>query len=139
MIKVPTNITYWITYFVSAYLAGNYDTSLEIFESIEELITQDDNKKDLKPCELNEIYLFKVHVLETMQEYKKGIKFMTKKTTDKIICDEIRKNEILARLYFKNNQNKKSIECLEILLSYNSSNKDYLKRILEASDAMGDE
>jgi hypothetical protein len=77
--------------------------------------------------------------LETKQEYKKAIKFMTKKTTDKIICDEIRKNEILARLYLKNNQNKKSIECLEILLSYNSSNKDYLKKILEASDAMGDE
>jgi hypothetical protein len=38
MLKAPNNITCWITYFVAAFLAGNYDTSLEVFDSMEELI-----------------------------------------------------------------------------------------------------
>ena len=57
----------------------------------------------MKPSELNEIYLFKVNVLEAMGEYKKAIKFMSKKTVDKIIIDDVRKHEYLSRLYLKNN------------------------------------
>lgn len=112
---------------------------MEVFNSIEQNIEEDENKKDLKPAELNEIYLFKVKVLETMGEYKKAIKFMTKKSVDKIICDEVRKYEILSRLYLKNNQVKKCIESLDQLLMINSSNKIYFKQILTASEADGDE
>lgn len=103
MVKNPTNITHWITYFVASYLQGNYTTALEVFDSIEQLISDDEKKKDLKPSELNEIYLFKVQVLEKMGEFKKAIKFMSKKTVDKIICDDVRKHETLSRLYLKNN------------------------------------
>jgi len=35
MVKNPTNITHWITYFVASYLQGNYTTALEVFDSIE--------------------------------------------------------------------------------------------------------
>ena len=139
MMKDPTNITHWITYYVAAYLQGEYETALKLFESIEQNIEEDENKKDLKPAELNEIYLFKVKVLESMGEYKKAIKFMTKKSVDKIICDEVRKYEILSRLYLKNNQVKKCIESLDQLLMINSSNKIYYKQILTASEADGDE
>jgi len=38
-----------------------------------------------------------------MGEFKKAIKFMSKKTVDKIICDDVRKHETLSRLYLKNN------------------------------------
>ena len=42
MVKDPTNITNWITYFVSMYLSGNYQTALEVFDSIEQVISEDD-------------------------------------------------------------------------------------------------
>ena len=89
---------------MAVFLAGNHDTALEVFDSLEQVINQNDENKDqLKPAEMNELYLFKAHILETQGEYKKAIKFMTKKTYDKAICDEIRKNETLARLYMNNN------------------------------------
>ena len=57
---------------------------------------------------------------------------MTKKKNDLIIVDDVRKNEILANLYIKNNQSKKAIETLEVLLRLNSSNSIYYHMILKA-------
>ena len=80
---------------------------------METVIQEDDNLKDLKPSELNELYLFKAMVMEKKGDTKKTIKFMTKKTIDKVICDDLRKYEMLFRLYLKNNQKQKAIECSE--------------------------
>ena len=52
---------------------------------------------------------------------------MTKKQTEKAILDDVRKNEILAKLYMQNNQKPKAIECLEALLKLNSCNTEYYK------------
>lgn len=137
MIGRATLITNWIVYYISLYLAKNYDTALEVFDSIVGMYA--DDKNILKPHEMSEIYLFKVNILVEMGENKKAIKFITKKTSEKAIMDDVRKNEILANLYLQNNQRSKAIECLETLLKLNSSNAAYYKQILEAKEATGDD
>jgi peptide alpha-N-acetyltransferase len=90
-------ITNWIVYYISLYLSKNYETALEVFDSI--IGQYGEDKSVLKPHEISELYLFKVNILIEMGENKKAIKFMTKKTTDKAIMDDVRKNEILVKLY----------------------------------------
>jgi len=67
-----------------------------------------------------------------MGENKKAIKFLTKRKNDLMIVDDVRKNEMLARLYAANNQQKKAVETLESLLRLNSSNSEYYHGILRA-------
>ena len=101
MISRATLITNWIVYYISLYLSKNYDTALEVFESI--IGQYNEDKNILKPHEISELYLFKANILIEMGEPKKAIKFMTKKTTEKAIMDDVRKNEVLAKLYLQNN------------------------------------
>jgi hypothetical protein len=84
-----------------------------------------EDRSIMKPHEVSELYLFKVTILMEMGDVKKAIKFMTKKTTEKAIMDDVHKNEILAKLFLKNNQKPKAIECLETLLRLNSCNSEY--------------
>ena len=137
MIGRATIITNWIVYYISLFLSKNYETALEVFDSIIGQYSED--KTCLKPHEVSELYLFKVNILIEMGENKKAIKFMTKKTTEKAIMDDVRKNEILVKLYLQNNQKTKAIECLEHLLKLNSCNAEYYKQILEAKEAVGDD
>ena len=137
MIGRATIITNWIVYYISLFLSKNYETALEVFDSIIGQYSED--KTCLKPHEVSELYLFKVNILIEMGENKKAIKFMTKKTTEKAIMDDVRKNEILVKLYLQNNQKTKAIECLEHLLKLNSCNAEYYKQILEAKVAVGDD
>lgn len=51
-----------------------------------------------------------------------------------MLIDDVRKNELLARLYLKNGQTKNAVMCLENLLRLNSSNQEYYKQILAASE-----
>ena len=61
MIERPTIITNWIVYFISLYFSKDYDTALEVFDSIIGLY--EDDKTVLKKYEASEIYLFKVNIL----------------------------------------------------------------------------
>ena len=101
MIGRASIITNWIVYYISLYLSKNYETALEVFESI--IGQYNEDKTILKPHEISELYLFKVNILIEMGENKKAVKFMTKKTSEKSIMDDVRKNEILAKLYLQNN------------------------------------
>ena len=121
----PSLILNWVVYYIALYLAKNYDTALEVFDSIVQ--QHEEDSSILKPHELSEIYIFKCNILIEMGDIKKAIKFMTKKTTEKAIMDDVRKNELLAHLYMQNNQRPKAIECLEQLLRLNSCNTEYYK------------
>jgi len=57
---------------------------------------------------------------------------LTKKSVEKIILDDVRKNEFLSKFYLKHGLTKKAVECLEKLLQLNSNNKAYYRQILEA-------
>ena len=114
MVSRPGLIVNWIVYYVSLYLSKNFETALEVFDNIVSQVSEDPSI--LKPHEVSELYLFKCNILIEMGEKKKAIKFMSKKTTEKAILDDVRKNEILAKLYASNNQQPKAIECLEMLL-----------------------
>lgn len=129
----PTELVNWTSYMVAIYLTGDYKTALEVFDTIEQTINGIENaEKKPKPQERNEIYLFKAKILEDSQDWKAGIKFLTKKSVEKIILDDVRKNEFLAKFYCKHGLTKKGIECLEKLLQLNSNNKAYYRQILEA-------
>ena len=94
-------ITNWIVYLVALYLAKNYETAHEIFENI--IAQVNEERTLLKPHEVSELYLFKCNILIEQGDNKKAIKFMTKKQTEKAILDNVRKNEIMAKLYMHNN------------------------------------
>lgn len=47
------------------------------------------------------------------------------------MIDEVAKNELLARLYFKNNQAPKALACMEFLLNLNSMNVSYFELALK--------
>ena len=81
--------------------------------------------------ELNELSLLRLKIFEESGDIRKGIKFAIK--FKHYIVDDIRRNEALARLYMANNQTKKAIEHLEILVKYNSCNTEYYKQILIAN------
>lgn len=49
----------------------------------------------------------------------------------KVIVDQVRRAEILARLYLRNNQTMKALEQVTKLLALNQSNKAYYYRVLE--------
>jgi hypothetical protein len=51
-----------------------------------------------------------------MGDWKAGIKFLTKKSVEKIILDDVRKNEFLAKFYKNHGLTKRAVECLEKLL-----------------------
>lgn len=101
MVSRATLITNWIVYYVALYLTKNYDTALEVFDNIIAQVSED--RSLLKPHEVSELYLFKCNILFEMGDIKKAIKFMVKKTTEKAILDEVRKNELLAKMYSQNN------------------------------------
>jgi hypothetical protein len=50
---------------------------------------------------LCELHLFVGYLYEKKGEAKKAIKYLEK--NKKFLIDDVRKNELLARLYFKNN------------------------------------
>jgi predicted Zn-dependent protease len=102
MVLRPNVMQNWITYFVALYLTNNYQTCLEVFDSIQ---TQVESSKELqlKPHELSEVYLFKAKVLEEMGEPKQAIKFLTSKKSEAAIKDDLLKYEMLGRLYSKAN------------------------------------
>ena len=59
----------WTSYFVATFLNKQYDTTLELFESIEQLLEENkDNSKEkkmsMKPFELSELYLMKARTFE---------------------------------------------------------------------------
>ena len=47
------------------------------------------------------------------------------------MIDDVRKNELLASLYFKNNQAPKALACIEFLLNLNSMNVSYFELALK--------
>lgn len=113
----PTELVNWTSYMVAVYLTGDYKTALEVFDTIEQTINAIENAdKKPKPQEKNEIYLFKAKILEDMGDWKAGIKFLTKKSVEKIILDDVRKNEFLSKFYKNHGLTKKAVECLEKLL-----------------------
>ena len=94
----------WVIYMVAEYLCENYAKALDVHKSIEDIIAANENKeKELKPYELCELNLFKVKLFMVQGKNKEAIKYMTKKSIDKTILDDTRKNEILAKLYMGNN------------------------------------
>lgn len=102
MVIRPTELIHWTSYMVAVYLTGNYKTALEVFDTIETTINGIENEdKKPKPHEKNEIYLFKAKILEDSKDYKAGIKFLTKKSVEKIILDDVRKYQFLSKFYFK--------------------------------------
>jgi peptide alpha-N-acetyltransferase len=54
-------ITNWIVYYISLYLSKNYETAMEVFDSIIGQYAEDNTI--LKPHEISELYLFKVNML----------------------------------------------------------------------------
>ena len=113
----PTELVNWTSYMVAVYLTGDYKTALDLFDTIEQTINAIENAdKKPKPQEKNEIWLFKAKILEDMGDWKAGIKFLTKKSVEKIILDDVRKNEFLAKFYKNHGLTKKAVDCLEKLL-----------------------
>ena len=62
---------------------------------------EDKGKNIFKPTELCELYFIKAAIYEDKGEVKQAIKFMTKKSITKALIDDVRRNEILTRLYMK--------------------------------------
>jgi len=117
MIAKPTELVNWTSYMVAIYLTGDYKTALEVFDTVEQTINGIENaEKKPKPHEKNEIYLFKAKILEDQKDWKAGIKFLTKKSVEKIVLDDVRKNEFLSKFYFNHGLTKKAVDCLEKLL-----------------------
>ncbi len=90
-------------------MAQDWDTCLNVYDSICAMIEDHKNNKDkkdfhLKPYELCEIQLLRARCLEMKGEPKKAIKFLTKKSTYSLLINEVARNELLARLYMQNNQ-----------------------------------
>ena len=52
----------------------------------------------------------------------------------KAIIDQVRRAEILARLYLQNKQTIKALEQVHKLLALNQSNKAYYYRVLECKE-----
>jgi len=100
VVAKPEILTNWTSYMVASYLIKDYKLCVEIWESIDQILGTNPYEK-LKKHEANELYLFMAKVYETMGEYKKGIKFVTKYT--KFIVDDCRRNEQLVRMYMNNN------------------------------------
>jgi len=61
-----------------------------------------------------ELYLLRGKVYELMGEHRKGTKFVLKYA--KYIVDDVRRNEMLVRMYMGIPLPKKAIECLENLI-----------------------
>jgi hypothetical protein len=80
---------------------------------------------------MNELYLVRAQIFEDLSDFKKGAKWVIKNT--KFIVDDVRRNELLVRLYMKSGLTRKAIEHLEELVQLNSCNSDYYKGILEAN------
>jgi len=78
---------------------------------------------------LCELHLFVGYLYEKKGEAKKAIKYLEK--NKKFLIDDVRKNELLARLYFKNNQAPKALACIEFLLNLNSMNVSYFELALK--------
>jgi len=129
-------LTNWTSYLVAAYFAKDWDTSLEIWDSIVEILG-DDPRSMCKVNELNEIFLFRVKIFVGREDYKKGIKFIIK--NKKYIVDDYRRNEALVDLYMRAGQTRKAVECLEELLKLNSCNSKYYKQILHAEGVEEDQ
>lgn len=70
--------------------------------------------------------------LEMKGEPKKAIKFLTRKAIWSMLINHVARNEMLARLYMKNNQIPKAIEMLDELVKLNSSCHDYYLDLLKA-------
>jgi peptide alpha-N-acetyltransferase len=131
MVLRPNIMQNWVTYFVAVFLAKNYDTALEVFDSIQ---TQIDESKErqLKPHEISEIYLFKAKIYEEMGKLKQAAKFLTGKRAEAAVLDDVAKYTILSRVYAKLGQTQKAVDCLEHMLKMNSSNKQIYLDILKA-------
>jgi tetratricopeptide (TPR) repeat protein len=83
-------------YITAAFLIKNYDLCCEIWESIVEIYGTD--PRDTQSIsELNEAFLLRAKIYEEMKDAKKGVKFVIKNT--KYIVDDVRRNELLVRLY----------------------------------------
>jgi len=75
----------WTNYFVALFLAADWDTALNVYESIIQMTEENKDNKDkkdmhLKPFEVCELHIMKARILEGKKEYKQAIKFVTKKT-----------------------------------------------------------
>jgi len=84
MLQRPHMMISWIQYYVSLFLAQDWDTTLSVYDSIHAMMEDHKNNKDkkdmhLKPFELCEIQLMRARALEMKGEPKKAIKFMTRK------------------------------------------------------------
>lgn len=134
MVAAPQNIQAWNSYLIGVYFTDNFDLTHEVLDAIFNIHENPDLEEDKKPkpYELCELHLFRAHLHEKKGDVRKAIKYMEKKS--KVIVDEVRRAETLARLYLTNKQTIKALEQVHKLLALNQTNKAYFYRVLDCKD-----
>jgi len=128
MVANPKIFAHFTGFYTAAFMVKKWDLCNEIWESISDMYAQ--TIDSFKGNEINEMYLLRARTFYESGFPYKGIKFIAKYM--KFLTDDLRRTELLAKLYLAVNKTKEAVLAYEELVRLNDSNPDYFEGILSA-------